>query len=63
MKSEFMSLHQAFLIHLQLKEQSGGAYIESCLAVKWQRNEWKSFYNTAVATDPPLQGPSVSEAS
>lgn len=38
-KMEFMRLHQAFLIQSQLRR----THVESCHAVKWQHNEWKSF--------------------
>lgn len=48
-----MDVYQAYLILLQLK----GAHIQLCFTVKWQRNEWKWFYNTVVATDLLLQGP------
>ena len=52
-----MSLHQAFLIHLQLR----GGILNHALLLNDSDNEWKSFYNTAMATDPPLLGLTLSE--
>lgn len=42
----YESASSIILIHLQLE----GAHIKSCLAVKRQRNEWKSFHNTDMVT-------------
>lgn len=41
----------------------GGGILNHALLLNDSNNEWKSFYNTTVATDPPLLGLTLSEGS